>query len=287
MAESVPQFISKRQCIFCPNDANSKEHPWPQWLDSVVGPRLNSDFQFSSKTTGPGEIPNVKKKSGSPRTKRLQVVCTACNNGWMSWLQEAAKPLIIHLIHDEDVTLSLRDKTMLAAWMAMTTMVMEFDNVHRAISKRERFWLRSLRLPPPTHWTIYAGRVTAAADHTWFYHNPVALRDKSEAQPVAANMQKTYLTIGNMLLIACSATVPDLIDGVTFDEARSDFGQQLGFEKIWPPSESELKWRALPNNPAIQIEAIANARRPHFLLAKLEGMLDILSRPPRIRPPSV
>lgn len=281
MATSSPQFVNRRHCIFCPNEANSNEHPLPQWLDSVLGPRLDSDFQFNSRTEGPNELPKVKKKSGSPRTKRLRVVCESCNNVWMSWLQDAAKSLMSNLIRDEDVTLSLRDKTILASWMAMTTMVLEFDNSYRAISERERFWLRSLRLPPPTHWTIFAGRVIADAGHTWYFHDPAIIYRRGEPQPVAPNMQRTYLTIGNLLLIACSATIPATQDGVTFEEARSDFGEQLGFEKIWPPSESELSWRALPAYPVIQIEVIANARNPNILLAKFHGMSDILSRATR------
>jgi hypothetical protein len=40
---------------------------------------------------------------GDPRSRRLQIVCGPCNNGWMSDLQTAAKPTLVPLITGKSI----------------------------------------------------------------------------------------------------------------------------------------------------------------------------------------
>jgi hypothetical protein len=203
----------------------------------------------------------------------------------MSLLQDSSKNLLSKLIFDENITLSRRDKTLLASWMAMTTMVLEFDNSHRAITPRERSWLRSLRLPPPTHWMIFAGRVESDTNYIWYFQDPATAYRPGDTQPSSPNIQRTYLSIGKVVLIACSATTPALKRNVTFDEANANFGDLHGFAKIWPPSDSDLKWHSLPSCTTSKIDQLAHAGITDILLEKYLGMLDILKRPPKINTP--
>ena len=67
----------------------------------------------------------MRTRSGEPQSGRLRVVCASCNNGWMSDLQQEAKPHLLPLIKGETYLLHRNDQKTLAAWIAMFAMVAE------------------------------------------------------------------------------------------------------------------------------------------------------------------
>ena len=293
MATSNPQFVNQMKCIFCTNEANSDEHPLPQWLDNVMGPRLDGAFHYQTRTKGAEVVPTVKKKSGGPRSKRLRVVCTNCNNVWMSQLQDAAITLVSSLIRDEDVTIDARDATVLAAWTAMTTMVLEFDDIeHATIPGWERSWLRSLRIPPPMGWRIYAGRLNEKLQDEWYCHRPAALTyvdDVSQLPPTSAvklNVQRSFLSLGKLAIVAFSTTSQAAHTIYPFSDGANRFADEHGFMQVWPPTNSKTKWRSLPTRKQLDLDMIAFANSPQILLEKYSGMCRILSKPPRNATPT-
>lgn len=67
----------------------------------------------------------MRTRSGEPQSGRLRVVCASCNNGWMSDLQQEAKPHLLPLIKGETYLLHRNAQKTLAAWIAMFAMVAE------------------------------------------------------------------------------------------------------------------------------------------------------------------
>src|ERR1043166_1487280 len=98
-----------KKCIFCGQAPTTKEDVWPTWLKSYLPRDLPHYFASISIINPFGEITSTRKKwQGDPRSRRAKCVCARCNNGWMSRLQERAKPLVLALVRGDQTTLTRR-----------------------------------------------------------------------------------------------------------------------------------------------------------------------------------
>src|ERR1700730_10701224 len=80
-------------CIFCgSNDKLTNEHVYGEWLKAYV-PRMRNKHEFQYVKSGsPGvhEYADKKIRAGDPVSSQVRVVCSSCNSGWMSGLQNRA-----------------------------------------------------------------------------------------------------------------------------------------------------------------------------------------------------
>ena len=80
----------------------SKEHAWPRWLGAgmTVEPTQTTrklGFERSAPDAYTEAPTIVTTKPGSALTARIREICTLCNSGWMSQLEQAAMPLLQRL----------------------------------------------------------------------------------------------------------------------------------------------------------------------------------------------
>src|SRR5208337_3743580 len=140
-----------RQCLFCANNANSKEHACPLWIlkmrkDKNWGPIKRTVEGRPTKITASAEV-------------KIKAVCQPCNNGWMSGLETENKSLIGGLLNDRPLPLDTSQQRSLARWTLKTAMVL--DGVTK---ERNRFYTRSecenlyLKSVIPDRTTIWVGR---------------------------------------------------------------------------------------------------------------------------------
>ncbi len=147
----------QRLCIFCGRPRLTREHVWADWLKRYI-PKTAANYSYLSATLHPAHSEFQRKKiSGDLRSRKLRVVCTSCNTGWMSQLQERAKPYLLPLIHGDTTAFYTDAQQLLSAWIAMFVMVAEhFDRYKVVSTNRERRYLRKeLRAPP--NWRIWIG----------------------------------------------------------------------------------------------------------------------------------
>jgi hypothetical protein len=103
---------------------------------------------------------SVRTYGWDPRNSTIKSVCHECNNGWMSSLDSAGKPVLSLLIKGEAAFLDADSQKLIATWVAMKTMVGEFfDPVKAAVPLSERQFLRDRR-QPPDNWIIWIGNYT-------------------------------------------------------------------------------------------------------------------------------
>ena len=154
-----------KRCAFCKNKADSKEHPWSDWvLKRFRGPRDQIIGRFGDQTYF------------DPRQKSLRVrcVCGDCNPGWMKQLEDTVIPTAGLLMHDLTIPLDIPQQWAIAQWIILKAMVFEYvSNVSEPIfySDDERVALRTLRaIPPQTAiWLArYSGSETLHAKATRF-----------------------------------------------------------------------------------------------------------------------
>jgi hypothetical protein len=170
-----------RQCLFCSNVANSREHIWAKWLRvyvphtqiNHVETRHDLDISGEEKIT-------ASKVSGDPRSRKLKIVCSTCNNGWMSQIQDRAKPHLVALIAGDACELPRQAKSALSRWVALFVTVQE--HIHEdlvSVSPNDRIWIRDRSTAPPS-WLIWMGRFVDPDGHSRSSRNAIPMVSKEE-----------------------------------------------------------------------------------------------------------
>ena len=115
-----------RQCLFCDNPANSKEHVWPDWILKSL--RVREPIRIKLGKSDELLVPNSEQQ--------IKAVCKPCNNGWMSALEQSNMPLIGNLIHDVAFSMNGFQQLQVAKWAVKMAMVSDFTGR----SSRELFF---------------------------------------------------------------------------------------------------------------------------------------------------
>lgn len=217
------------KCIFCDGLGLTKEHIFADWLRGPLGKK--STHATLRSTRGPeGEGPYKKTRQGDPLTHKLRVVCGACNGGWMSVLQNKTKPILTPLLSGDWSNLSEADLPILAAWVAMTAMVIDFENRGtQMISPEVRADFRKGK-EAPANWEIYMGAYDDFQDRTYL-HSTRRLYidyDNGDREPTDG-ISWTSIGLGKVRFFAMSST--ELYANVADPDAMS----RAGYWRIWPP----------------------------------------------------
>lgn len=141
-----------RVCLFCDDRAGTKEHVWPQWLISCVGPDSSSPTEYWNSIYSP------PKRWLGPKVTTRQI-CGACNNGWMSELESKVRATMGSLINDLSFLIDREQQGAVASWAMKTAMVIEGmkQDKNNFYSVEQRHSFRSALIPPPDT-AIWLGR---------------------------------------------------------------------------------------------------------------------------------
>jgi hypothetical protein len=104
-------------CLFCGSRGPlSEEHVFGEWLKKL-GHGGNGIREYVD-----GAAPVIQV--GGPFSKTLKIVCRSCNNGWMSRMEDAVKPLLIDMFNGNRVELDEAAQRDLARWAFKTAAVL-------------------------------------------------------------------------------------------------------------------------------------------------------------------
>ncbi len=191
-----------RQCIFCPNPANSKEHLWPEWALKSIGRHR----------------PIVRRTHGVPGKEfqspiSVKHVCRECNSGWMSALESDIKSYVQPMLHGVALALTKEQQAAICAWALKTAMVLQATT-----EAKNRFYTRaereSLRLSSaiPRRSLAWLGRFSTSdgllSDGTNIFLNV----DKA---PKAADGCVTTIIMGQFLVQVLTIHYPPQYDSKT------------------------------------------------------------------------
>ncbi len=279
---NAPKVIT---CIFCDNPANSREHVWPNWLKHLVPRELPSRTHYHSITEWNDEISalehtsfNTNTQAGDPHSQRLKIVCTCCNNGWMSRLQEAVKPILEPLITGTFEPLAAKDQEILIRWATMFTMVVEYkDQATVTSSKEERKTLAGGS--SVQGWHVSVARFSGVKWIGAFNHIARMMVMSDELADIAPihrprvkmefNSQTTTFVIGKALFHVASCSLPDAQDG--YAEEHDEFAIKNKLTKLnggssipaqWSRSFDDDEANDLSNGFLVAPEMLATLRKP-------------------------
>jgi len=265
--ETHPMSAPLKSCVFCglPKKMTS-EHVWGEWTKGYVERTANKLNHANVFVPRPGlpDPPSVRIRAGDHLDAQVRIVCADCNSGWLSRIQNDAKPILIPLFDGAAVTLDRAAQQHVAAWVTMATMTGEHlsgDQARVAIPQSDRTWIMEKGTPPPG-WCVWIG-------HYPRQHNPAQwvkasfpvvnadeLPEATTDQDLAPTMQTTAFSVGNLFAFAMSCHFPEIPlgwDWRTAPEARDLL------KRIWPPSSSSIDW---PPSPMSDVDALQS---PHPL----------------------
>ncbi len=239
------------KCIFWePSKSHvplDREHIFGDWLRDYVRSPANK-HNLKATTIGTHATLHVSRnkiRPGEPLQSRLKIVCKTCNSGWMSGIQQTAKPFLIPLIQGRRTTLTATEQKAIATWCAMTAMTGEFlslDPTAIAISQKERDWLRD-HGSPPDNWKIWIGH-RPSRNSFWNHYivplnakNVLNLSNDSLALP---DTQTTTFIIGNLFVHIFSSTGdPSIVSRWSWSPHP---GLYLRLPQIFPLKDELIVW---------------------------------------------
>ena len=115
---------------------------WSDWMEPYLVTPQDPKYEkvlFTSHPLNPNITRQTSRRTnqGPLHSTTLRVVCEKCNSGWMSVLEEQAKPLVLSLIKGNFRAFSKDDQIVLSRWLAMKITTTEFSNPKDVCSSQE------------------------------------------------------------------------------------------------------------------------------------------------------
>lgn len=221
-----------RQCLFCDSSANSKEDAWPRWL--------TRRFAGVGEQPIEAEIRGVALPPRSSRRPALSVrrVCRRCNNGWMSALENRAKPILEPLLDGQPTVLDLAARTSIAVWATKIAMVLEGVEADemRMYSQSERVQLKTLSVIPrgTSVWIARALHPTYVLSVKTRHRGP---------EGSAAEAHVTTLAFGLLAFQVATVRLPlvaEMVMRVTTDVRAGPW--DTATVRLWPEFSGFVSW---------------------------------------------
>ncbi|TVS86044.1 hypothetical protein [Mycobacterium helveticum] len=231
-------------CIFCgAQPPLSGEHIFGDWLRKLG----NTGEGVREIIPGDGSEPIIQR--GGMFSKKLKIVCSACNSEWMSQLEEAAKPLLVRMFslpflpyQHPQIVLDTSDQVALARWAFKTVVIAAY------VGRRETFPAPHCKefcstSSPPQHVQIWTG--TASVPNHPIHGEHLA---EAQFQPMELNTSspdgstifpgyKSHLRLFNVVFVVMGYVADT--DIARFDPSK-DLRRML--TPLWPPNQDDVVW---------------------------------------------
>lgn len=220
-----------RQCVFCGSTSDlTREHVLPDWLTGV-----GLDPEPSIHYAGPlNRLP--RQWSAKPFKTTVKMVCATCNNGWLSELEGAAKPVISPLIRGEPRRLPGDDQALVATWTCKTAMVSLLVSSDEArlsghgvpLSEYAALYAQRDRVEPLPFSQCWIGSYAGDRRASSIWVTPFVIEVTGAGPPpeIPSGYAMT-LALGRLLVQGVRFTEPAL---------QVELATERGFLGIWPPA---------------------------------------------------
>jgi hypothetical protein len=228
------------RCIFCgAKPPLSHEHVFGEWLRKLD----HTGEGVHELIPGDGGEPIVQRGRGI-FTRKLKIVCGACNHGWMSEIEKAAKPLLMQMFNSQSqISLSAHDQLALARWAFKTAVVARYvaDKSTFPAAHRREFYTTN---DPPQHAQIWIG--AASVPDTPIYgellaetrYEPVELTAPGpDGSATVAPAYRSELRLYNVVFVVMGYVADSPLARIDPSEA---LGQAL--TPLWPATDHGISW---------------------------------------------
>lgn len=149
--------MARQGCIFCGATPTTQEHIVSRWCYEVVSedPRGVPAKGVTTRSNSKG----VLQKWTSAKPEFIaNCVCGRCNNGWMSDIEDAAKPALAGMIRGQAIVLDRPMQDRVATWLGLKAIVNQYGQSPPQPVRKD--WLEHLfeRRRPPNTWQMRLSR---------------------------------------------------------------------------------------------------------------------------------
>lgn len=181
--------------------------------------------------------PEVKSRQGHTWTKTIRAVCRRCNNGWMSILESAVKPILTPLINTQPHYLTREAMHVLGQWIALKIMVGERNRPEEAVTPKEECAKFRSTLEIPSSFRIWIARCGVEGWDSGYIRRAATIGTSPIVIPHHRfkNIHSVAFGIGDIFVFALYTTVAGVLNS---DPSQSDAVIRI-FPFIdtcsWPP----------------------------------------------------
>lgn len=250
----VGSSVANSRCIFCgAKPPLTGEHIFGDWLRNLG----HTGEGIREIIPGDGSEPIIQR--GGMFTKKLKIVCGSCNNGWMSLLEDAAKPLLTQMFNlpylpyqQPQIVLNTTDQLALARWAFKTVVVARYVDRNSTFpaAHREEFCTTN---DPPQHVQIWIGAASVPDTPIHGEHlaetrfQPIELGvHRQGGSSVVRTAYQSELRLFNVVFVVMGYIADT-------DIARIDPSDDLSrmLTPLWPPNQEDIAWPPSKNLDAI------------------------------------
>jgi hypothetical protein len=231
-------------CVFCRRDVSlSAEHVFADWIQPYLIDPEGDTGTHHRITLRAGHPEDRRTHRGQPATLTVRSVCPACNNGWMSDLEVAAKPYLVSMIEGHGRTYYEHGQELIATWLVKTALVAgsKFPPLLPASFYTELF---ERRKPSANTWVWLAG--AAYSGQHYSDYRPFRTHEDDSPPPSTPNSFSAVLAVGQFvgMVVAWLDAVPSV------DRIENDYGPAVlelltGDPVFWPPRGGRLNFAGL------------------------------------------
>jgi hypothetical protein len=223
-----------RQCVFCENPADSKEHIFPQWVLQLATSRTR---------TVEGDFRNKSFRYSGPNADfQVRCLCERCNTGWLSQFEGHASGLMKPLIKDEGLnSLSPNTQSVIAGWMIKLAMLADATRVDARpfYTAKQRYEFARGRLPTLTLVDLARRDLSDGDDHLVLIGRNLF----DEHAEVAHFLQTTTIAIFHLVGQVTTVGFPEPRSGeVSFRMPLQRADWEALTLRIGPPSTEAIDW---------------------------------------------
>ncbi len=246
--------MSKPQgrCIFCGDVGVTKEHLFSDWLRELF-PRAEAD----THTIGRRDYVHQSEfeldvRQGHAGTRHVRKVCRACNGGWISGIDNAAKKAIVPLIRREPILVDQGIQRVIATWFAKISMVGDMLNPEKSVvTEGDRRRFKEHRLPPEA-WEVWIANYSGVA---W---SQLGIQQHAGQLTLPAVRNGVQLSGYTMATSLGLGTVFGLVLGTEIDQLGFTLGRASSYmTRIWPTGR-DFSWPLEHQLSDTEATAIAN-----------------------------
>nr|MDT0658976.1 hypothetical protein [Micromonospora sp. DSM 115978] len=150
-----------RKCVFCGVSGGlTAEHVFGDWISRTMN--LPPEYELLHEMDGP--IRGYRQRRTRKIDIKAKVVCSSCNNGWMSQIESRAKRVLLPLFGGRHTVLDNDDIKAARIWITKTAILTAFVSpgiesvVTRELTKR--FYENRESFPCENAWIGLAGQTS-------------------------------------------------------------------------------------------------------------------------------
>jgi hypothetical protein len=246
-----------RGCFFCGAKPRTDEHVLPNWINKAWPMERSWLNKFEH---GNEKQVRFQKKAFDRSLFRWTVkeVCSPCNNGWMSQLEDSVKGVLERLLAFDHVLLSIDSSAVFRRWAVKTHMMRaQFDQLGFPFPESHRDAIRHGK-ELPDGWDIWIAPVSIeSVTRPVIHRNWSALAEYSASTIIMYS--QTTLVLGSFVLVVTFVSDP---------AARRSFLD--GMDRLI--KEEGIHWNAITWTPYILISPLTGMMSPDQAILVSDSM---------------